>query len=142
MGVSASRFGLPQRGGTAGARATPAAFQQAISTPSLRGPAPPAAAPVDQPPAGASAPQPSGEAAANSLPSREEHDRRQAQYFGKSVKALRASITPRVEAQLARVAAAAPGLGPGSRVLDAGAGEGALVVHLQVCPASEAWGTS
>eukprot|EP00887_Chlorella_sp_A99_P003181 scaffold9.g3181.t1 len=69
------------------------------------------------------------EAAAPAL-TREELLQRQAAYFARNIKAIRQSISPRVEAQLARVAAAAPGLGPGARVLDVGAGEGVLVPHL------------
>lgn len=71
-----------------------------------------------------------GSAAAGLTP-RQEHDAQQAAYFARNVTAIRKSITPRVEAQLARVAAAVPGLGPESRVLDVGAGEGALITHLQ-----------
>ena len=56
----------------------------------------------------------------------------QAQYFDEGeVQALRDSITPEVEAKLARVASLIPALSPDSRVLDAGAGEGALIPHLQ-----------
>lgn len=58
----------------------------------------------------------------------------QAAYFNdKEVKILQSSITPDVDAKLARIAASIPGLSAESRVLDAGAGEGALIPHLQVC---------
>jgi hypothetical protein len=56
----------------------------------------------------------------------------QSKYFDRAIGSLKASITPAVNAKLARVAAGVPGLGAASRVLDAGAGEGALIPHLQV----------
>ena len=74
------------------------------------------------------------------------HNAAQAEYFTRELGTLTASLTPEVEAQLAAVAAAVPDLGPASRVLDVGAGDGALIPHLQrrgvldilavdVCPA-------
>ena len=72
-------------------------------------------------------------AAAAGPSDRAEHNARQAEFFARDVQKLRQSITPQVEQQLARIAASVPGLGPGSRVLDVGAGEGALITHLQVC---------
>ena len=79
-------------------------------------------------------------------PSRPEHNAAQADFFAAQVDARQASVTPEVDRQLAEVAAAVPGLGPASRVLDVGAGAGALIPHLQargvsdvlavdVCPA-------
>jgi riboflavin kinase len=65
-------------------------------------------------------------------PPRSGHLERQAAHFDAAEAAtLAASITPAVDARLATVAAAAPGLGPASRVLDVGAGTGALIPHLQ-----------
>jgi len=77
---------------------------------------------------------------------RQAHNASQADYFRRELKALRNSITPKVEEQLAIIAESVPGLGPCSRILDAGAGDGALIPHLQhrgvrdmlavdVCPA-------
>ena len=79
-----------------------------------------AAAAQQQPGGGGAAPTP-----------KQQHVALQADYFDREVKALQESITPEVDAQLARIAAAIPGLSPASRVLDAGAGEGALIPHLQ-----------
>lgn len=63
---------------------------------------------------------------------RQQHAAYQAAFFNEQhVKELRDSITPDVEARLARVAASIPGLSAETRVLDAGAGEGALIPHLQ-----------
>ncbi|KAI3429362.1 hypothetical protein D9Q98_005457 [Chlorella vulgaris] len=62
---------------------------------------------------------------------RQEHAEMQSKYFDRAIGSLKASITPAVHAKLARVAAGVPGLGAASRVLDAGAGEGALIPHLQ-----------
>jgi hypothetical protein len=62
----------------------------------------------------------------------QEHAALQAEYFQGSADAIQGSITPAVDAKLARLAAAIPGLSSGSRVLDAGAGTGALIPHLQV----------
>ena len=73
--------------------------------------------------------QPPGAAAAEP-PTRQAHAALQAAYFDRAITSLQASITPEVDAKLARVAAAVPGLGAASRVLDAGAGEGALLPHL------------
>ncbi len=70
--------------------------------------------------------------AAETGPSRQEHAALQSNYFNRRVAAIQASITPDVDAKLARLAAAIPGLTPASRVLDAGAGSGALIPHLQV----------
>lgn len=69
--------------------------------------------------------------AAASSPDRQAHAALQAEVFASQVEAIQESITPEVEANLARVADAVPDLGPESRVLDAGAGEGALIPHLQ-----------
>lgn len=114
---------------TAG-RFLPAGTQPFLRTPSyilsaMRGPR---RAPGPAPPAATS---PDSAAASTAPPSREDHNAFQAQYFARELPALQASITPEVEKQLARVAAAVPGLGPNSRVLDAGAGDGALIPHLQ-----------
>lgn len=89
-----------------------------------RTPPPPAAAAggsQQQPPSASTAPDP-----------RQQHLAFQADYFDRTVPALQAAITPAVDANLARVAASIPGLSAESRVLDAGAGEGALIPHLQV----------
>lgn len=64
-------------------------------------------------------------------PSRERHNATQAEFFAPQVHELQSSITPDVDAVLAQVAGAVPGLGPASRVLDVGAGTGALIPHLQ-----------
>jgi riboflavin kinase len=65
-------------------------------------------------------------------PPRSEQLERQAAHFDAAEAAtLAASITPAVDARLAAVAAAVPSLGPASRVLDVGAGTGALIPHLQ-----------
>lgn len=98
----------------------PAAWMQrsgARQPRSRGGLAPPLAAAEQQ---GAAAPTP-----------RQQHAALQAEFFDREVKALQASITPDVDAKLARIANAIPGLSAGSRVLDAGAGEGALIPHLQ-----------
>lgn len=82
----------------------------------------------------------------SALPSRQDHNAFQAEYFTREIKALQDSITPEVEEQLKAVAAAIPFLGSSSRILDVGAGDGALIPHLQargvqdivavdVCPA-------
>lgn len=79
-------------------------------------------------------PAPAAAAAAQAAeqPSRQEHAAFQSDYFNRKIAAVQASITPDVDAKLARLAAAIPGLSPASRVLDAGAGDGALIPHLQV----------
>lgn len=82
----------------------------------------PAATPAAAAAAGGAAPE---------ADARQQHLDFQAGYFDREAPAIRASITPAVEAKLARVAAAVPGLSAESRVLDAGAGEGALISHLQ-----------
>ena len=77
---------------------------------------------------------------------RQEHNAIQAEYFTRELKALQDSITEEVEQQLSRVAQSIPWLGHNTRVLDVGAGDGALIPHLQargvrdiiaidVCPA-------
>ncbi|PRW60354.1 riboflavin kinase isoform B [Chlorella sorokiniana] len=71
-----------------------------------------------------------GSSAAAPTP-KQQHAALQADFFDREVKVLQDSITPEVEAKLARIAAAIPGLSAASRVLDAGAGEGALIPHLQ-----------
>ena len=81
----------------------------------------------EQQQAASSAPPPAG----SGEQTREERAAYQAQFFNKEITAIQESITPEVEAKLARVAAAVPGLSADSRVLDAGAGEGALIPHLQ-----------
>jgi SAM-dependent methyltransferase len=63
--------------------------------------------------------------------SKTEHNAIQAEYFARELEALESSITPSVEACLASIAQAVPGLAPGSRVLDVGAGTGALIPHLR-----------
>lgn len=73
-----------------------------------------------------------GAAAAPTPTPKQQHAALQADYFDRQIEALQASITPEVDAKLARIAAAIPGLSAASRVLDAGAGEGALIPHLQV----------
>lgn len=84
--------------------------------------------------AAAAAAQPGGggAAAAPTPTPKQQHAALQADYFDREIEALQASITPEVDAKLARIAAAIPGLSAASRVLDAGAGEGALIPHLQV----------
>ena len=78
--------------------------------------------------------------------SRDQHNAFQSEVFTNDVQALKRSITPDVDARLARIANSVPNLGPESRVLDVGAGTGALIPHLQrrgvqdilavdVCPA-------
>ncbi len=73
-----------------------------------------------------------GGAAAPAPTPKQQHAALQAEYFDREIEALQESITPEVDAKLARIAAAIPGLSAASRVLDAGAGEGALIPHLQV----------
>ena len=63
--------------------------------------------------------------------SRQEHNSFQVEYFTREMKALQDSITPEVEEQLKKVAGEVPFLGSSSRVLDVGAGDGALIPHLQ-----------
>lgn len=63
--------------------------------------------------------------------SKTEHNAIQAEYFARELEALESSITPAVDACLASIAQAVPGLAPGSRVLDVGAGTGALIPHLR-----------
>jgi hypothetical protein len=88
--------------------------------PSSRPATPPPTAAAGQPQQPSAAPPPLEQAAL------------QASYFDdREAQVLQASITPDVDARLARVAAAIPGLSPASRVLDAGAGTGALIPHLQ-----------
>ena len=82
---------------------------------------------------------PGQQGAAAEADARQQHLAYQAAYFDKEVEPLRASITPAVEAKLARVAAAVPGLSADSRVLDAGAGEGALIPHLQASAGEGSW---
>lgn len=65
--------------------------------------------------------------------SREDHNKFQEQQFTEDVIPLKNSITPKVNAKLARIAEVVPNLGPESRVLDVGAGTGALIPHLQNC---------
>lgn len=59
------------------------------------------------------------------------HLDRQASFFSSRVQDLRDGITPEIDARLHTIAGAVPGLGPESRVLDAGCGAGALIPHLQ-----------
>ncbi|KAL4537256.1 hypothetical protein Ndes2437B_g08402 [Nannochloris sp. 'desiccata'] len=77
---------------------------------------------------------------------RQEHNAIQIEYFTRELKSLQDSITEEVEVELERVAQSIPWLGPNTRVLDVGAGDGALIPHLQargvldiiavdVCPA-------
>lgn len=79
-------------------------------------------------------------------PSRESHNQVQIEYFTEEVGAIQHSITTTVDAKLAKIAASAPSLTSTSRILDVGAGEGALIPHLlhlgitdilaiDVCPA-------
>lgn len=77
---------------------------------------------------------------------RQEHNAIQTEYFTRKLKSLQESITEGVEAELENVAQSIPWLGPNTRVLDVGTGDGALIPHLQargvldiiaidVCPA-------
>lgn len=77
---------------------------------------------------------PAAAARAQQQPSEQQQQaEHQAQYFDeKEAQVLQESITPEVDAKLARVAAGIPGLSADSRVLDVGAGTGALIPHLQV----------
>ncbi|KAL6769932.1 RFK2 [Auxenochlorella protothecoides x Auxenochlorella symbiontica] len=59
------------------------------------------------------------------------HAERQASFFSSRVQDLRDGITPEIDARLHTIAGSVPGLGPASRVLDAGCGTGALIPHLQ-----------
>jgi riboflavin kinase len=79
-------------------------------------------------------------------PSRQEHNAVQTEYFTRKLSALQDSITEEVEQQLDRIVQSIPWLGPTTRVLDVGAGDGALIPHIQargvldivaidVCPA-------
>lgn len=61
----------------------------------------------------------------------DEHNEYQVEFFTTNLAALRDSITPEVDSRLARIASSIPCLGPDSRVLDVGAGDGALIPHLQ-----------
>ena len=57
------------------------------------------------------------------------HNARQAAYFANQVDNL--GITPQVDTTLAKIASSIPGLNDNSRVLDVGAGDGALLPHLK-----------
>lgn len=56
------------------------------------------------------------------------HNARQAAYFANQVNNL--GITPQVDTTLAKIVSSIPGLNDRSRVLDVGAGDGALLPHL------------
>lgn len=107
----------------------------ASRTPPRRGWATAAPPPPTRTAAAAAAKQPGGGGGAPTP--KQQHAALQADYFDREVKALQASITPEVDAKLARIAAAIPGLSPASRVLDAGAGDGALIPHLQASAAGQ-----
>ncbi|KAI8469809.1 MAG: Flavokinase-domain-containing protein [Monoraphidium minutum] len=64
---------------------------------------------------------------------REAHNQAQAAMFarGDIVKEFMQPLPQAVEERLAAIAGAVPGLGPESRVIDAGCGTGALIPHLQ-----------
>lgn len=56
----------------------------------------------------------------------------QAAYFARVLPLMQSSVTPEVHQRLQAVADAVPGLAAGSRVLDAGCGDGVLIPQLQV----------
>lgn len=68
----------------------------------------------------------------SAAPTKSDHNATQASYFAREIKALQDSITDDIHKQLQRIANSVPGLSPHSRVLDAGAGDGVLIPHLQV----------
>lgn len=72
-------------------------------------------------------------AAAAPAPTRGEHNQLQNAVFGRDdvVREFTAPLPPEIEARLAAIVAAVPGLGAASRVIDAGCGAGALIPHLR-----------
>jgi hypothetical protein len=69
---------------------------------------------------------------------RGEHNRAQAEVFERPevVREFMAPVPADVDARVAQIVASVPGLGPESRVIDAGCGTGCLIPHLQVRLAS------
>ncbi|GBF93935.1 riboflavin kinase [Raphidocelis subcapitata] len=73
------------------------------------------------------------EGARQKFDTRPEHNKAQAAVFDRPeiVRQFTAPQPPAIEARLAAIAGAVPGLGPDSRVIDAGCGTGCLIPHLQ-----------
>lgn len=61
---------------------------------------------------------------------RDAHNAHQVEYFTQELNNMQSSITPEVDARLSLIASSVPNLTPSTRVLDVGAGDGALIPHL------------